>query len=173
MSTTLRVILLVVLVLGVWAATRKSNVSEGSPPPDRGSFRLERPGGAPDTERPGGTTTAERPGGATTATAPREDPPEVDANYPGITKVPRGEEREAVRAMLRLIERGPPFRYPKDGTVFMNREGRLPKAPREYYREYTVPTPGSPDRGARRIIAGGRARYYTRDHYEHFVELTP
>ena len=38
--------------------------------------------------------------------------------------------------------------------MFGNREGRLPRKPYGYYREYTVPTPGSHDRGARRIIAG-------------------
>jgi ribonuclease T1 len=36
-----------------------------------------------------------------------------------------------------------------------------------------VPTPGSPDRGARRIIAGGANRefFYTPDHYETFQRV--
>jgi hypothetical protein len=56
---------------------------------------------------------------------------------------------------LRLIQQGGPFPYPrKDGSTFGNFERRLPSQPRGYYREYTVPTPGSRDRGARRIIAG-------------------
>jgi ribonuclease T1 len=81
-------------------------------------------------------------------------------------------------ATLDLIRRGGPFPYRKDGTLFQNREGRLPDRPRGYYREYTVPTPGSPDRGARRIIAGGdppREYYYTPDHYRSFrpIEVRP
>lgn len=71
---------------------------------------------------------------------------------------------------VHLIERGGPFPYPQDGEIFNNAEHRLPAEPRGYYHEYTVPTPGSPDRGARRIITGDDARqyYYTADHYETF-----
>ena len=74
---------------------------------------------------------------------------------------------EAV-ATLAAIEAGGPFRYARDGTEFMNRELRLPRRPRGYYREYTVDTPGASDRGARRIVTGGdppEAYYYTEDHY--------
>ena len=72
---------------------------------------------------------------------------------------------------LALIQRGGPFPYRKDGTTFQNRERLLPAKPRGYYREYTVETPGSDDRGARRIVTGGDPRreyYYTDDHYESF-----
>lgn len=75
------------------------------------------------------------------------------------------------RATLQLIMDGGPFPYDRDGTVFQNREGRLPPRPRGYYREYTVETPGSPDRGPRRIVTGGRPPtefYYTPDHYRSF-----
>lgn len=70
-----------------------------------------------------------------------------------------------------LIERGGPFPYPeRDGTVFGNREGALPDESRGYYHEYTVPTPGSSDRGGRRFVTGGEDElYYTGDHYESFV----
>lgn len=79
---------------------------------------------------------------------------------------------------LRLIEAGGPFPYERDGTVFQNRERRLPEKSRGYYREYTVETPGSPDRGARRIVTGGQppaVYYYTDDHYRSFrrVEIGP
>jgi guanyl-specific ribonuclease Sa len=77
---------------------------------------------------------------------------------------------EAVQT-LRLIEAGGPFPYDRDGSVFQNREGLLPQRPRGYYREYTVPTPGSRDRGARRIVSGGdppEVLYYTDDHYRTF-----
>lgn len=81
---------------------------------------------------------------------------------------------------LALIKRGGPFPNRKDGSVFANRERRLPAQARGYYTEYTVRTPGSTDRGARRIIAGrgssGAAAtsgeyYYTGDHYETFHRI--
>ena len=76
------------------------------------------------------------------------------------------------RATLALIKAGGPFAYEKDGTVFGNREGRLPPERRGYYREYTVRTPGSHDRGARRIIAGKQGEYYyTDDHYRTFRRI--
>lgn len=74
----------------------------------------------------------------------------------------------------RLILSGGPFPYDKDGSVFGNRERLLPAQTRGYYREYTVTTPGAPDRGARRIVCGGvrptlpDACYYTADHYASF-----
>ncbi|MFD7662083.1 ribonuclease domain-containing protein [Streptomyces sp. NPDC059788] len=71
---------------------------------------------------------------------------------------------------LHLIAKGGPFPYPKDGTVFSNREGILPAQGKGYYHEYTVKTPGSPDRGARRIVTGEKKNedYYTADHYKSF-----
>lgn len=76
------------------------------------------------------------------------------------------------RQTLALIKRGGPFPYSKDGTVFHNREGRLPARERGYYREYTVPTPGLKHRGARRIVAGRASDYwYTADHYETFRRI--
>lgn len=78
----------------------------------------------------------------------------------------------------RLIHAGGPFPYPKkDGTVFGNRERILPKRPRGDYREYTVKTPGSRDRGARRIVCAGQQPtapevcYYTADHYSSFQRI--
>jgi ribonuclease T1 len=77
---------------------------------------------------------------------------------------------------LDLIHSGGPFPYPQDGTVFQNREGILPSESSGYYHEYTVETPGSPDRGARRLIGGGATTspahvYYTSDHYASFCEV--
>lgn len=87
--------------------------------------------------------------------------------------------REA-QETLALIKRGGPFPYARDGTVFGNYERRLPVRPRGYYREYTVPTPGARDRGARRIVAGAgtvadvrsaNEYYYTADHYRSFKRI--
>jgi ribonuclease T1 len=76
------------------------------------------------------------------------------------------------RATIALIRKGGPFPYAKDGAVFGNREGILPRQVRGYYREYTVKTPGVRTRGARRIIWGkGGEFYYTDDHYNHFLRV--
>lgn len=76
---------------------------------------------------------------------------------------------------IALIDQGGPFPYPQDGTVFQNREGLLPDEPQGYYHEYTVKTPGSPDRGARRIITsddlGHDGMYWTADHYSTFYDI--
>jgi ribonuclease T1 len=79
----------------------------------------------------------------------------------------------------RLIRAGGPFPHDKDGVVFGNRERILPKSPRGFYREYTVITPGSRNRGARRIVCGGavavnpEACYYSDDHYASFRRIAP
>lgn len=79
--------------------------------------------------------------------------------------------REA-RDTLALIRKGGPYPYAKDGTVFGNREGRLPRQKRGYYREFTVRTPGERTRGARRIVAGGTAEFwYSDDHYATFRRI--
>lgn len=75
----------------------------------------------------------------------------------------------------KLIEAGGPYPYPRnDDVVFENREKRLPGKKSGYYHEYTVKTPGSPDRGARRLITGqAHELYYTGDHYASFVVVDP
>lgn len=76
------------------------------------------------------------------------------------------------------IFKGGPFQHEKDGIVFGNRERLLPQERRGHYREYTVETPGSRDRGARRIVCGGErttpsACWYTADHYASFRRIVP
>ena len=76
------------------------------------------------------------------------------------------------RDTLALIKKGGPFPYKKDGVVFGNFERRLPVKQRGYYREYTVPTPLSHDRGPRRIVTGrGGEYYYSDDHYKSFRRI--
>jgi ribonuclease T1 len=99
----------------------------------------------------------------------------AEARREGVRDLPvvRAEElpREA-RETLALIKQGGPFPYKRDGVVFGNRERHLPAQPSGYYREYTVPTPGARDRGARRIIAGTPGEYYyTEDHYNTFRRI--
>ena len=76
------------------------------------------------------------------------------------------------RDTLVVIKQGGPFPYKRDGVVFGNFERRLPEKERGYYREYTVSTPGSRNRGARRIIVGREGEYYyTDDHYQTFHRI--
>ncbi len=87
--------------------------------------------------------------------------------------------REA-QATLALIKAGGPFAYARDGSIFGNREKLLPGRHRDYYREYTVQTPGARGRGPRRIVAGAGASgdvrasgeyYYSDDHYNSFRRI--
>ena len=112
--------------------------------------------------------------------------PTASAGAPTASRVPTGSrvpgdglgtvraERlpAEARRVLGLIEAGGPFPYAQDGSVFGNNERILPAHPRGWYREYTVPTPGERDRGARRIVAGrDGTRYYTADHYDSFTRI--
>lgn len=99
------------------------------------------------------------PAGAST---PRSDLPTV-----AVADLP-----QPARDTLALVDGGGPFPYRQDGTTFNNFEGRLPVRPGGYYREYTVPTPGSRDRGARRLVVGHDGDvFYTDDHYETFRQV--
>ncbi len=75
---------------------------------------------------------------------------------------------------LRLIDKGGPYPYDRDGIVFGNFEKRLPIKDRGYYHEFTVPTPGIKHRGARRIVTGKSGeKYYSDDHYKTFKRVVP
>ena len=101
------------------------------------------------------------------AAAQRGPAPDAPPGYVAAEELPR-----EARATLALIHKGGPYPYAKDGAVFGNREGLLPKQRRGYYREYTVKTPGERTRGARRIIKGASGElFYTDDHYAHFRRI--
>lgn len=100
----------------------------------------------------------------------------VRAGRASASHVPVAELPDEVQATLQLIHQGGPYPYEKDGSVFGNYEGRLPRQRRGYYREYTVKTPRDHSRGARRVIVGGPAGrptefYYTDDHYQTFRRI--
>ncbi len=107
-------------------------------------------------------------GVVTTASARTPDSPAAVA----LARLPA-----EAQATHRLILQGGPFPYQKDGTVFGNRERLLPMQARGHYREYTVKTPGASNRGARRIVCGGKpptqpeACFYTDDHYASFRRI--
>ncbi len=114
---------------------------------------------------------------ATTRSAPDAETITEASNpapTPGADANLSREEAEGISRVLADIEAGRSLPYDQDGSSFQNREGRLPSRPQGYYREYTVITPGSEDRGARRLVIGeGEETYYTADHYESFVQLDP
>jgi len=90
----------------------------------------------------------------------------------GLPTVPVAQLPPEARTMLALIDKGGPYRYAQDGTVFSNNERLLPARPNGYYHEYTVVTPGSPDRGTRRLVVGRDGDvYYTSDHYASFRQV--
>jgi ribonuclease T1 len=105
---------------------------------------------------------------------PEASAPAARTDTIALSALPR-----AGREVYQRIGDGGPFAYDKDGSVFGNRERQLPAQRRGFYREYTVRTPGERDRGARRIVCGGKdARqpetcFYTQDHYQSFQLIDP
>ncbi len=98
-------------------------------------------------------------------------------NLPNAGTISLADLPPEARRTLVLIEKGGPFPYAKDGSVFGNYEGLLPKQKRGYYHEFTVKTPNQRNRGARRIVVGGnwaesREYYYTDNHYATFKRIT-
>ncbi|MGV8942350.1 MAG: ribonuclease domain-containing protein [Lysobacter sp.] len=139
-------LLAAILLVGLWAWSQNTDNGVGHPPTI-----------APATQ------SGDVPPPAMRDAAPRE----VDSHRP---RYPTFLPREA-HAVLDAIARGGPYDYRQDGGVFQNRERELPAQPRGYYREFTVDTPGSRDRGARRIVTGGDPPveyFYTGDHYRSF-----
>lgn len=142
--------------------------------------------GAPGDLLPGDATTD--PGQTSPPPDPSEDQgegPELGA--PGIPACDVLDLPATALPVIEDIEAGGPYDYPRnDGVRFQNREQILPDEDRDYYREFTVETPGSTDRGARRLVVGGCGRqtstkpvritacsttnpiYWTDDHYESF-----
>ncbi|MDF1815591.1 MAG: ribonuclease domain-containing protein [Verrucomicrobiales bacterium] len=73
---------------------------------------------------------------------------------------------------LARIKAGKKDSHTNDGSVFGNRERRLPIKERGYYREYVVRTPGIRHAGPQRLIIGGNGEvYYTHDHYQTFKKV--
>ncbi|MFD7414198.1 ribonuclease [Kitasatospora purpeofusca] len=149
--------------------------------------RTTAPGAtAPGATAPGATATG--PAAASTApvapkpSAPRSSapatPPATAAGTgwvptdPALADVCRTRLPDQARDTLGLIAKGGPYPYRSDGIVFENRESRLPRKTSGYYHEFTVVTPGSGDRGARRVVTGDSGeQYWTADHYATFQEI--
>ena len=128
---------------------------------------------APGTSAATGTGAPPAPASATANPTPKATQPRSDP-LSGLPTIAVADLPAEAVPVLADIATGDPFAYSQDGVVFNNREGILPRRTSGYYHEYTVPTPGSPDRGARRLVAGkGSEIYYTADHYASFWRVWP
>lgn len=121
-----------------------------------------------------GSAVSDRP--TPSYSASRGDAPSHHGGMPakdGLPSVDLADLPPEAADTVELIDAGGPFPYPgKDGSTFGNFEGVLPDRPRGYYAEYTVPTPGEDDRGARRVVRGdGGELYWTEDHYRSFARI--
>jgi ribonuclease T1 len=116
-----------------------------------------------------GATTVGATGAGTAAPGGSKGSPAVDPAS-GLRIVRLDDLPTEATQVVALIAAGGPFPYRQDGVTFENREGLLPDRPSGYDHEYTVPTPGSSDRGPRRIITGREGQmYWTADHYDSFA----
>ncbi|MET3176541.1 UNVERIFIED_ORG: ribonuclease T1 [Arthrobacter sp. UYCu721] len=123
----------------------------------------------------GSTNSAASSSAAPSPGAPVPGPAEVPApavapaNPSGLPAIKESQLPAEARTTLAAIRAGGPYRYSQDNKTFGNFERILPRQDSGHYREYTVPTPGDSDRGARRIITGSEGeKYYTQDHYDSF-----
>lgn len=174
-TATARTVALVLMgVLVVLLAVRIATwPRQGEPTPTVVTVTATAPASSdPSSAGPGARPSSAGPG-AEPSTDPGTDDSGATDPESGLAWVDLADLPPQAADTVRLIEAGGPFRYSQDGAVFSNREGVLPAKSRGYYREYTVPTPGSRDRGARRIVTGDRDRilYWTADHYDSFERI--
>ena len=174
---------LVTIVTATPNETQQAAVVVTSAPTDDPARGSASPIAATATRRPRNTATASadstsRPtpkavkATAKPARTQTHTPTAIPSTMDGLQTVRPADLPIEAQQTLALIDSGGPFPYARDGIVFQNREGILPKKSSTYYHEYTVVTPGSPDRGAKRLIAGSKGEiYYTEDHYVTFVRV--
>lgn len=154
------VAMVLLLALGVWLLDGRGAGTDG----DVGVGRSAGDPGTSATAPAGGARSTTAPGAS--ATGPAVDP------VSGLRFVEAADLPAQADDTLALIDDGGPFPHAQDGSTFGNYEGLLPDERRGYYAEYTVETPGSDDRGARRIVAGdGGELYWTADHYASFARI--
>ncbi|ACC74961.1 ribonuclease [Paraburkholderia phymatum] len=127
----------------------------------------------------GGSQNAAEASGASASQAPAQ-PAQVASSPPAasgvLAAVTKAQLPAEAAETLRLIKAGGPYPYSEDGVLFRNSAQLLPQHPRGYYHAYTVRTPGSADRGQRRIVCGGPRKqvgdcYYTDDYYVSFKRI--
>jgi len=172
------VLVLLITIAGVLLSTQRGQSTGGGLPPARAEPSAVAQATAPvvtatgiSSGRPSSVPTATLPAGGkpTPTQTPRGQPA---ATNDGLSLIDFSALPPQAQETILLIDKGGPFPYDRDGITFGNRERLLPIRADGYYREYTVITPGSSDRGARRVIAGQSGElYYTDDHYESFKRV--
>ena len=191
-TTIFVVVVLVLYVLTRWnsgllgdlwrgaTAEATATVAAGHVTPSADSTRAPTATIAPtptaETAAAAPVSTAQASGVETATVAPKPSPtanaPPTPTRASNLPVVAYADLPPEAHDTLALIDQGGPFPFRQDGTVFQNREGILPPKANGYYHEYTVITPGSDTRGARRIVGGGGGElYYTDDHYASFREI--
>lgn len=166
MTSRIRLIVVVALILcAIAAAAAYALVGGGKP-----SATAGKPvAGASAKSSPAGPA---KPGPTAKPSAPTRPSASWVPGNPAIADVCRSKLPSQARDTLALIDRGGPYPYRSDGIVFENRESRLPRQAGGYYHEFTVVTPGSDDRGTRRVVTGTAGEeYWTGDHYGSFQEI--
>jgi ribonuclease T1 len=157
-STLVAVVLLVALAAGAWlVAGRDAGSGPTVVADDTGSSAQ------------GGQSPQAGPESAEPTTSDPQQAVDPESGLPTVSLLDLPPEAAVT---VEAIERGPPYPYEKDGSTFGNYEGLLPDRDRGHYQEFTVETPGSSDRGARRIVEGADgALYWTDDHYASFARI--
>lgn len=148
-----------VVVAGLWFWNQGGSGDDGGTPADRASQSARN-----QTDQPRGDRASESENSHGTGQGIDEES--------GLAWIDEDQLPGEAQETLDLIDDGGPYPYDRDGITFENREGILPDQQRGHYREYTVPTPGEDDRGARRIVTGDEDEFYwTADHYSSFERI--
>jgi ribonuclease T1 len=164
----LAVVALAFFLIGTSTSSKSSATTSASKVPSGPVSSVTASSGNGSSASSGSPTSAPAKNATTVALAPAG----VNAGKSGLKTVAASALPPEARVTLKLIDANGPFPYSRDGVTFSNLEKILPKQAKGYYHEYTVVTPGSKDRGARRIIAGQKGeRFYTDDHYASFKEV--
>ena len=170
-------ILVVILSLALLAACfRIYSLSQSSPNTSNTPKVIQNNNGGNVTQK--SSANANRP--VTTDAASNPSDTSRSDYSSGITTIEYTALPKEAQVVIRMIQNRSEFPHRQDGQTFSNRERILPSQARGYYQEYTVPTPGADNRGARRIVSGQGATgdnatsgeyYYTGDHYRSFARV--
>jgi ribonuclease T1 len=152
------------VLLAVYLAMRPDPIAENQDLPPRSSV-------APDSA-------AESSESRSTCSGHRETPSSRSLIIEDVTILDRDGEViyegdiDLTETVKRIEAQERIERFSNDGTVFQNRERRLPDKPRGYYHEWVHPTPDVGGPGPQRIVSGREGEvYYTPDHYQTFQRL--
>ncbi len=184
-TSAVAVVLVLAVALGIWFFSGRSPDAQTTAG-DPSSSSSPAPSGSPTSSpssTPSSSPSSSPSASASTTTQPEQSPspsaaPSAGSTAPaidpesGLPTVYLLDLPPEAAETVEIIDRGPPYPYDKDGSTFGNYEGLLPDYERGYYQEFTVETPGSYDRGARRIVEGADAElYWTDDHYASFSRI--